>query len=70
MKETSQLSEHDALEKAAKYICNLHDGLCPMVVEKIICKSQCTMETVPWHCWMALFIEGAAADQKDYENGE
>ena len=27
-------SDNLALEKAAKYICNLKDGLCPMIVEK------------------------------------
>jgi hypothetical protein len=49
------------LEMAAKYICNLLDGLCPMVVEKHPCPANCTLATLPWHCWIDYFQAGAAA---------
>ena len=54
------LSDGQALEKAAKYICNLKDGLCPMVVEKMECRTVCTLDTLPWKCWLTLFKEKAA----------
>jgi hypothetical protein len=63
MEENSVLADRQALEKAAKYICNLKDGLCPMVVEKIECRTVCTLETLPWECWLALFKEIAATNQ-------
>ncbi|MCK9293909.1 MAG: hypothetical protein M0P70_02405 [Desulfobulbaceae bacterium] len=44
-----------ALEKAAKYICTIKCGLCPMVVENIPCPQECNLETLPWQCWFAYF---------------
>jgi len=43
------------LEKAAKYICNFRDGLCPMVVENFSCTWACSQDTQPWRCWIELF---------------
>lgn len=43
------------LEKAAKYICNTLDGRCPMVAERYACPTACTLDTVPWQCWIAYF---------------
>jgi hypothetical protein len=48
-------TELKALEKAAKYICTMKCGLCPMVVENIPCPQQCDLETAPWRCWFAYF---------------
>ena len=43
-----------ALEKAAKMICNLKCGLCPMREEDFQgCPYECTEEIRPWRCWMA-----------------
>ncbi|MGV1100511.1 hypothetical protein ACUUL3_14040 [Thiovibrio sp. JS02] len=44
-----------ALEKAAKYICTMKCGKCPMAAEKVQCPKACTMETLPWQCWVAYF---------------
>ena len=60
--QTLLLSDSKALEKAAKYICNLKDGLCPMVVEKMACNALCTHDTLPWHCWLNLFKKSSAAE--------
>ncbi|MDF1577225.1 MAG: hypothetical protein RQ753_08160 [Desulfurivibrionaceae bacterium] len=54
--ETSQ-NDVALLEKAAKYICNFREGLCPMVVEGFSCKWPCSEETLPWQCWIELFKE-------------
>jgi len=52
----------DAIEKsnetlinAAKYICTLKCGMCPMAVEKFPCPQVCTVEVKPWQCWIAYF---------------
>jgi hypothetical protein len=62
--------EGAVLEKAAKYICNFREGLCPMVVEGFSCKRPCTEETLPWHCWIELFRERSAnvAGGKSHED--
>ena len=52
-----------ALELAAKQICTMLDGLCPMVVEKIPCLATCDLDTLPWHCWMGHFREKARVAQ-------
>lgn len=49
-----------ALEKAAKYICTMKCGLCPMVVENFTCHYECTMETRPWKCWMHYFTAASS----------
>ena len=48
------------LEKAAKYICNVKCGLCPMVVEGTPCFQKCGLDTLPWQCWLFYFKELAA----------
>jgi hypothetical protein len=48
-------ADKNALEKAAKYICTLKCGLCPMVVEGFHCEFKCSLETMPWKCWRYYF---------------
>ena len=50
-------NERAVLEKAAKYICATLDGLCPMVAESYACPTDCTLDTVPWQCWISYFRE-------------
>ena len=49
-----------ALEKAAKIICGLKLGLCP-VQEKDFsgCPCTCHEEVLPWQCWM-IYIKNTA----------
>jgi hypothetical protein len=43
-----------ALEKAAKMICSLKCGLCPMREKDFAgCPSECSENTKPWRCWIA-----------------
>jgi hypothetical protein len=58
------LSDIQALEKAAKYICNIKDGLCPMVVEKMVCRKVCPLDTLPWQCWLTHFKQQAVGQGK------
>ena len=45
-----------ALEKAAKFICNLKCGLCPLREKDFQgCPYECTEEIKPWQCWVAHF---------------
>lgn len=44
-----------ALEVAAKYICTMKFGMCPMAVEQFQCPQICTMDIRPWQCWVAYF---------------
>lgn len=44
-----------ALEEAAKYICTMKCGMCPMAVEKFPCPQTCTLEILPWQCWITYF---------------
>lgn len=57
--ETSQsTNQHStALEIAAKYICTIKCGLCPMAVENFPCPQACTMDVRPWQCWVAYFTQ-------------
>lgn len=42
-----------ALEKAAKIICGLKCGLCPMREENFSgCPWACHEATLPWQCWV------------------
>lgn len=63
MKEKMMIGEKKALEMAAKYICNLRDGLCPMVVENYRCLSDCGPETLPWRCWIDHFLAASGAKE-------
>ena len=48
-RETTEL----ALEKAAKMICTLKFGLCPVQEKNFSgCPSSCHEEIVPWQCWV------------------
>ncbi len=43
-----------ALEKAAKIICNLKCGLCPLREEDFTgCSYVCDEGIRPWRCWVA-----------------
>jgi hypothetical protein len=44
-----------AIEDAAKYICTMKCGMCPMAVEQFPCPQPCTLEVLPWQCWIAYF---------------
>lgn len=45
-----------ALARAAKYVCNLRCGLCPMREPDFKgCPTACSEETRPWQCWVAHF---------------
>jgi hypothetical protein len=62
-------SERATLEKAAKYICNTLDGLCPMKAEQFACPTVCTLDTLPWHCWISYFRkQGATPENGDQRN--
>ncbi len=56
-----------ALEKAAKYVCNTKCGVCPMLVEDFSCPTSCGLETVPWKCWQAFFIDQVQGRNKASE---
>lgn len=51
--------DKNAMEHAAKYICTLKCGLCPMVEEGFSCRAECGIETRPWRCWIDFFMESA-----------
>ena len=43
----------EALEKAAKVICNLKCGFCPVQEENFTgCPDECHETTLPWKCWV------------------
>ncbi|MBU0663026.1 MAG: hypothetical protein KJ990_00630 [Proteobacteria bacterium] len=44
-----------ALEDAAKYICTIKCGMCPMAVEKFTCPYTYSVEVRPWQYWIAYF---------------
>ncbi|WP_446009204.1 hypothetical protein [Candidatus Electrothrix sp.] len=49
-----------ALEKAAKMICTLKYGLCPIREENFSgCPWTCSEDTRPWQCWIAHLREVA-----------
>lgn len=50
-----------ALEDAAKYICTMNCGKCPMAVEQFPCPQTCTMDIRPWQCWIAYFQQNQQA---------
>lgn len=54
--EVGELRDAFALERAAKYICTAKYGLCPMVVEKVACYRECTLEVEAWQCWQTFFL--------------
>jgi len=52
--------DNKALEKAAKYICRVKCGLCPITEKGFECPEKCSMSTVPWRCWFIYFCRQAA----------
>lgn len=60
-------TEAAQLEKAAKYLCTLLDGMCPMAVESYPCPTDCTIDTAPWQCWVVYF-QARGTRQEDEEN--
>ncbi|MEW6426671.1 MAG: hypothetical protein AB1568_01415 [Thermodesulfobacteriota bacterium] len=58
-----------ALEKAAKYICTLRCGRCPMVVEHFPCPRECDLDTAAWQCWVVFFRRRAAASDTAAASG-
>jgi hypothetical protein len=74
MDQAKQLEDvKQALANAAKYICNLKCGLCPLVVEEFHCEFECSLETLPWKCWRYYFRRitpmAPATDKSDQEFG-
>jgi len=59
-----------ALEEAAKMICILKCGRCPLG-EKTFqgCPGECNEEVRPWQCWVAHFIELARAKETRQTKG-
>ena len=53
-----------ALEKAAKMICTLKLGLCPVQEENFSgCPCSCHEEIVPWQCWILHLKDIAQAER-------
>jgi hypothetical protein len=49
------------LEKAAKIICTMKLGLCPLLEENFSgCPSVCHEDVLPWQCWVSYLLETAA----------
>ncbi len=54
-----------ALEKAAKKICNLQCGRCPIKEEDFAgCSVDCDEEVRPWRCWVTHFKTGVNRGEK------
>lgn len=58
------------LEKAAKYICTQKCGLCPHIVEKYPCKTECSLDTLPWQCWLTYFNDHESASPRSPRSGK
>jgi hypothetical protein len=53
MPERSESAVEKALEKAAKIICTLKCGRCPMQEENFPgCPCVCHEDIIPWQCWI------------------
>lgn len=64
MREKATSPEGKALEAAAKYICNLQDGRCPLVMDDYRCQSACAMDTQPWRCWIDHFLTATGVQER------
>jgi hypothetical protein len=54
MLERNESTLERALEKAAKMICTLQLGRCPVQEEHFPgCPSVCHEDIVPWQCWVS-----------------
>jgi hypothetical protein len=71
MDQKKQLDDEKfALENAAKYICNLKCGLCPLIAEGFNCEFDCNLETVPWKCWRFYFRQIALKGSETGKSGK
>lgn len=64
-RDSSPVLDARALERAAKYICNSKDGLCPMRIEDFKCRFPCDLDTLPWQCWVIFFKEPVRGKKED-----
>lgn len=54
MPERNESALERALEKAAKIICSLQAGRCPVKEEHFPgCPSVCNEDSLPWKCWVS-----------------
>jgi len=69
MQERNESILERALEKAAKMICNLQYGRCPVQEEHFSgCPSMCHEDIVPWQCWVSyLRTTATGAGERKYE---
>ena len=67
---TSNRPDDEALTKAAKYVCTLKCGRCPMIVEGFACPTKCSLSTIPWQCWLAYFKTNIQHAQASESGGE
>ncbi|MBC8318521.1 MAG: hypothetical protein H8E41_11490 [Desulfobulbaceae bacterium] len=59
-----------ALEKAAKVVCNLKCGLCPIHEDGFSgCPYDCREEILPWQCWAAHFKQIGESKGRTHEHG-
>lgn len=57
--------EEKALIKAAKIICDLNSGRCPMHEPDFSgCPHNCSEDIRPWQCWVAYLITHVRAQER------
>ncbi len=58
MQALEQEHKQRALEKAAKMICTMKLGLCPVVEKNFSgCPCICHEDILPWQCWVSYLLE-------------
>ncbi len=63
--DTKRSLESKALVKAAKIICELKSGLCPIREEDFSgCPFACTEDIRPWQCWVAYLTAHAGRHEE------
>ncbi len=61
---TNRSPEARALVRAAKMICELKSGLCPLRERDFTgCPHACTEDIRPWQCWVAHLTARAMAEE-------
>ncbi|WP_417915597.1 hypothetical protein [Candidatus Electronema sp. JM] len=61
---TNESSLERALEKAAKIICTLKLGCCPVQEKNFSgCPSECHENILPWQCWL-VYLRGSVSPQQ------
>lgn len=64
MQENKEKTTELALEKAAKMICDLKSGICPVREENFAgCPDSCHEEIIPWRCWVLHLKDIAQAER-------